>query len=106
MSVSGEGEGQTPTFTARSEKNKRQRTSCGETNNSDRVKRRRTRNKEADLDRRRVTEKYIWWADPGEEYNEAKEVVNSLYLDSLSYGIVDKFYEKNLYDAPNSRREF
>ena len=106
MSVSGEGEGQTPTFTARSERQKRQRTSCGETNRSVGNKRRRTRNKEADLDSRRMTEKYIWWADPGKEYNEAKEVVNSLYLDSLGYGIVDKFYEKNLFAGPNSRKEF
>ena len=53
-----------------------------------------------------MTEKYIWWADPGKEYNEAKEVVNSLYLDSLSYGIVDKFYEKNLFEGLNSKREF
>eukprot|EP00985_Skeletonema_marinoi_P012310 scaffold5913_cov155-Skeletonema_marinoi.AAC.1 len=52
MSVSGEGEGQPPMFTARSERQKRQRTSCGETNNSVGNKRRRTRNKEADLDKR------------------------------------------------------
>ena len=107
MSESREGEGPTPMFTARSEKDsKRQRTSCGETNNSVRNKRRRTRNKEADLNRRRMTEKYIWWADPGKDYNEAKEVVNSLYLESLSYGVVEKFYEKNLFNAPNNWREF
>ena len=107
MSESREGEGPTPMFTARSEKDsKRQRTSCGETNNSVRNKRRRTRNKEADLNRRHMTEKYIWWADPGKDYNEAKEVVNSLYLESLSYGVVEKFYEKNLFNAPNNWREF
>ena len=90
---------QVPMNTARSDSQKRQRTSCGETNHSVYIKRRRIKNDEAKLDKRRRTEKHIWWANPGKEYDDAKFSINKAYTDALSYGIVDKFYEHAMFDA-------
>lgn len=89
-----------PMNTSRSEKNYRQRTSCGVTGHDHYSKSRRVKNGEAYLDQRRDTTKYIRWANAASDYEKARSVINQLYLDSLSYGIVDKFYEKKPYDAP------
>jgi hypothetical protein len=93
-----------PTFTARSDKDKRQRTSCGQTNNKIKTNIKRVKRKNAGLDERRRTEDYISWANPGEEYNKAKSDINKLYIQSLAYGVVDVFYEKKLFSARSKRR--
>jgi hypothetical protein len=90
-----------PMYTGREDKNRRQKTSCGETGHSSKSKARRSRNEEASLDQRRMTDKFIRWASPGSEYDRAKAIINMLYLHSLRYGIVDKFYDKKPYDAPS-----
>ena len=93
-----------PMNTSRSDKSKRQRTSCGETGQTYYSKTRRVRKEEADLDERRATEEFIRWAAPGSvyvyDYDKAKSTINRLYLLSLRYGIVDKFYEKEPHEAP------
>eukprot|EP00986_Skeletonema_menzelii_P010076 scaffold4743_cov225-Skeletonema_menzelii.AAC.2 len=76
--------------------NKRKRTSCGQTKNSSRVQRKRARKDNATLDSRRLTEKFLSWASPGKEYNKAKGKVNELYLMSLQFGVIDKFYERKI----------
>lgn len=90
-----------PTYTARSNRNSRATTSCGQTNNNIFINRRR---KNVSLDERRQTEKYIPWAEPGAEYEKAKSDINKLYIESLGYGIVDVFYEKNIFLAKSKRR--
>ena len=92
-----------PKHTKRSEKNMRDRTSCGETGRSFYSKKKRAKSDQSYLDRRRETEKYIPWANSGNDYTKIRDVINDLYKQSLSYGIVDKFYEFKLYDAPNYR---
>ena len=95
------GSEQIPQHTSRADKNRRQRTSGGETGHQYNVKTRRSRTEEAGLDQRRKTETYIRWTNNSlTEYDNAKKVLNKLYLHCLSYNIVDKFYEKKPYDAP------
>lgn len=77
--------------------NKRKRTSCGQTKNSSRVQRKRARQDNATLDRRRLTEKFLCWASPGKKYNKAKDKVNELYLMSLQFGEIKKFYERKIH---------
>ena len=98
-------EEQIPKYTSRSEKNKRERTSCGTTNNSHWVETRRDRTEENYLDMRRATHTYIRWARDGVEYDKAKSDVNKMYLHTLKYGIVHKFYEKKPF-AVSTKTEF
>ena len=77
--------------------NKRKRTSCGQTENSSRVQRKRARKDNATLDSRRLTEKFLSWASPGKEYNKAKGKVNELYLMSLEFGVIKMFYERKIH---------
>jgi len=92
-----------PKHTERSEKNKRDRTSCGETGHSYYSKTRKVKSDQSYLDRRRATEQYIPWANSGNDYNKIRSVINDLYKESLSYGIVDKFHDIKLYEAPDQK---
>ena len=94
-----EEEEQIPRHTSRSERNKRQRTSCGTTNNSHWVETRKVRHEQDYLDKRRATHTYLPWARDGLEYDRAKLVVNKMYLHTLKFGIVHKFYEKKPFAA-------
>ena len=93
-------EAKVPQNTSRSEKSYRERTSCGVTGNDHYSKSKQVTRDEAYLNQRRDTTNYIRWANEGSDYEKARSVINQLYLDSLSYGIVDSFYEKKPYDAP------
>eukprot|EP00984_Skeletonema_dohrnii_P028969 scaffold19243_cov161-Skeletonema_dohrnii-CCMP3373.AAC.1 len=76
---------------------KRKRTSCGQTRNSDKAQSVRVRREDTKLDRRRPTENYLCWAAPGNEYDRAKQKINELYVMSLQFGVVEKFYEKKIH---------
>jgi len=94
-----EEEEQIPRHTLRSEKNKRERTSCGKTNTSHWGETVKVRHEENYLDMKRATHTYIRWARDGAEYDRAKSVVNKMYLHTLQFGIVHKFYEKKPFAA-------
>ena len=98
-------EEQIPRHTSRSEKNKRERTSCGSTNNSHWCETNKVRHEENYLDKRRATHTYIRWARDGVEYDKAKSDVNKMYLHMLKYGMVHKFYEQEPFAAP-TKEEF
>lgn len=88
-----------PKNTKRAEKDKRERTSCGITGINHHSKARKVKNNQSYLDQRRATEKYLRWANSGNDYNNIRNEINKLYKESLSYGIVDKFYDIKLYEA-------
>jgi hypothetical protein len=88
-----------PKHTKRAEKDIRERTSCGLTGSSHYCKTRKVKNNQSYLDQRRATEKYIPWANSGNDYNNIRNEINKLYKESLSYGIVDKFYDIKPYEA-------
>ena len=94
-----EEEEQIPMYTSRSERNTRERTSCGTTNNSHWCETNKVRHEENYLDKRRATNTYIRWARDGVEYDRAKSVVNKMYLHTLKYDMVHKFYEKKPFAA-------
>ncbi len=98
-------EEQIPMFTSRSERNTRERTSCGSTNNSHWCETNKVRHEEKYLDKRRATHMYIRWASDGDEYDKAKSVVNKMYVHTLNFGIVHKFYEKKPFSA-STKDEF
>ena len=85
--------------------NKRKRTSCGQTLDSDRVRSQRVRREDTKLDRRRPTENYLCWAAPGNEYDRAKQKINELYVMSMQFGVVEKFYEKKIH-LQRGKRQF
>ena len=85
--------------------NKRKRTACGQTINSDTVQSKRAKREDAKLDRRRLTESYLCWAPPGKEYNKAKRKVNELYVMSLQLGVVEKFRERKIH-LQKSKKQF
>eukprot|EP00985_Skeletonema_marinoi_P032684 scaffold39383_cov329-Skeletonema_marinoi.AAC.1 len=78
---------------SRTDDNKRKRTSCGQT----KAQSQRVRREDAKLDRRRPTENYLCWAAPGNQYDRAKQKINELYVKSLQFGVVEKFYEKKIH---------
>ena len=82
---------------SRTDNNKRKRTACGQTRNSTKAQSKRVRSEDAKLDRRRPTENYLCWAAPGNQYDRAKQKINELYVKSLQFGVVEKFYEKKIH---------
>eukprot|EP00985_Skeletonema_marinoi_P029329 scaffold27585_cov71-Skeletonema_marinoi.AAC.1 len=78
---------------SRTDNNKRKRTACGQT----KAQSQRVRREDAKVDRRRPTENYLCWAAPGNQYDRAKQKINELYVKSLQFGVVEKFYEKKIH---------
>ncbi len=69
-----EEEEQIPMYTSRSERNTRERTSCGTTNNSHWCETNKVRHEENYLDKRRATHTYIRWARDGAEYDKLNQL--------------------------------